>query len=221
MAWFRRRAPMRRRRFRRRRRVFKRRRAVRRRSGNMFCKFTKVSQVRVPTTSLSDWSLSFVPNDFSEYSSLAPNFEYIQFMTVGVKVLPEQNVSNNTTSICPTYCMLPWHRPEPSSTSVVSYQQYIASDRCKIYRQTERGRQSYVPSTLVYSEVTPGAPGEAHQIIWKPKIARAADPSKLPRIFTGIIAFQGDANAPAESTTTFNIITTAYVRCINQNLMPL
>lgn len=213
---------MRRRRFRRRGRIFKRkRRVLRRNRGTLFCKFTKVATLPVPLNAASDWSLSFVPSDFSEYTALAPNFEYIQFLKVRVRVVPEQNVSNNSTSRLPTYAMLPWHRPPPPG-SAITYTQFISSDRAKIFRGSQVGHQSYVPNTLVYSEPTAGGPsGEAHQMIWKPKIARASDNTKLPRIFSGIMAFQGDATISDGNNAYFNIFTDVWVKCVNQNtLMP-
>ncbi|AXL65884.1 putative capsid protein [Arboreal ant associated circular virus 1] len=218
MAWYRRRAPMRRRRFRRRKRIIRRRRFVRRNNkGSMFCKFTKVSTVDVPNNQTSIWNASFLPTDFDEFTKLAPNFEYVQFLKVKVRVLPMQSISNNSTSKIPSYCMLPWHRDDPP-TKTLSFNSFISQDRCKIYRQTERGKQMYVPNTLIEARASTATDSGAHTVYWKPRVERTTQTQELPRIFCGLIAFQGDAALTLQNGT-FDIITDVWVKCANQNTL--
>ncbi|UME38931.1 putative capsid protein [Italian wall lizard associated cyclovirus 1] len=220
MARFRRRFPLRRRRLRRRRRPLIRRRVRKFGKGNLFCKFTQVKSYEIPVNTTSDVSISFVPTEFPEYVSLANNFEYIQFLKVRVRVLPMQSVSNYSTSAVPAYAMLPWHRPQPPG-STITFNQFCSVDKAKIYRQTQVGRQTYIPNTLIYAVRDNQAvtDAEAHQIIWKPKIERAIDSSKLPTIYAGLLAFQTYTQAPVGATTKFNVVLDAYVKCGNQNIL--
>ncbi|UUG66206.1 capsid protein [Calfel virus LSF31_cyc880] len=221
MAGYRRRGIVRRRRFRGRRRIFRRRRPLRRRGkGTFYCKFTKSTTLEVPITSTSDWSASFVPSDFLEYTNLAAAFESIQFLKAKVRVLPCQNISNNSTSVVPSYCMLPWHRDSPPG-SALTFNQFVSSDHAKIYRMTERGKQMYVPNTLVLADGQSDKEGtkEGHQIVWKPVIERAIASGKLPRIYCGLVAFQGISTLPAGTKAYFDIITDVWVKCKNQNIL--
>lgn len=191
-----------------RRRTFRRRIA----RGTVHFKFTKVSEVQVPNSVTSTWGGSFRPGDFEEYKQLAPCFEAFKFNRIRIRVIPFQNVSNNSTSACPSYTMVPWHK---GGSVQAKFETYLSIDRAKVYRQTERGRMSFVPNVLV----TAGGDDAKHTFettVWKPRISRVADIEELPRIYCGLIAFQGDPSFEGR-TTTFNIITDVYVTAINQS----
>ncbi|AFS65278.1 putative capsid protein [Dragonfly associated cyclovirus 5] len=206
---------------RRRSRMFRRRyrRTRKRTSGTMWCKLTKVATVQVKNDSTSVWSGSFYPNDFPEYVSLAPNFEAIQFVKMRMRVMPLQNVSNNSTSQTPAYAMLPWHKGGPLQKA---FNTYLSVDKCKIYRQTQQGYQSYKCSVLQNAFTkSSSAISEDFSLAtvtkWCPRIERPNNmEAKQPQIYTGIVVFQGE-NTMAGRTTAFNIIQDVWVKCINQS----
>lgn len=207
----------------RKRRIFRRRyKRVSRRfnSGSMWCKFTKVATVEVPNDTTSVWEGSFVPDDFPEYTQLAPNFEAIQFYKQRIRVMPLQNVSNNSTSQLPAYTMLPWHKPGPLQKN---FNTYLSVDKAKMFKQTQSGRQTYVCAVLQtsLSKVDSGGNETASNFVtlkWRPRIERGwAAQSKFPRIYTGIIAFQGEQTMTGRKSA-FNIVMDVWVKCINQSV---
>ncbi|ADU76998.1 Cap protein [Cyclovirus PKgoat11/PAK/2009] len=206
-AVYRRRRVGRRRRFRRRRTYRKRRRLSK---GSFMCKLTKVSTYEVPNNATSTYSCSFLPSDFPEYKSLAPNFEYCKFIKQRVRVIPMQNVSNANTTIIPSYCILPWHK---GGEAKKSFNQVISSDRAKIYRQTERGQMIFTCNTWTQSSPDDVTVRGMNTIIWKPTVPY--DQTKFePRIYSGLVVWQGEGNLEGR-TSTFNVVEDVY--CIFSN----
>ena len=192
----------------RRRKYFRQRRRVAK--GSMYVKITKCSTVQVPNNTTSTWGTQFKPADLPEYEHLAPNFERVKFLRIKVRVIPMQNVSNSSTSLVPGYCMLPWHNPGGVQKD---FNTFLSCDRAKIYRQTERGHQSYVPNTLIHA-ASEGSGAAYQQMVWKPEIRRTTNVVDQPTIYAGLIAFQGDTTLEGR-TSTFNVIQDIY--CIFRN----
>ncbi|AGJ74757.1 capsid protein [Dragonfly associated cyclovirus 7] len=217
--------------FRRSKRVFRRYRRQRRRRlpfrrrlyrartkiGTLSCKLTKVSHVQVPNTTTTVWTISFNPKDFAEYLRLGPEFERCKFISVRVRVIPWQNVSNNSTSQVPNYCILPWHRPQAASGD---FEHYMSVDKARLYRQTQRGYMSFVPSTLTFTgDVASAEKKNNYQYLWKPTIMWNSEISSLqPKIYCGLIAFQGDPSMEGRNSD-FNIVIDCMVRFSNQSLL--
>ncbi|WBG01479.1 coat protein [army ant associated cyclovirus 5 170_4] len=223
MARFRRRVAYRKpvRRVRRRylRRAFRRRRIGRSRTGSMYCKFTKVASVTVENNVNSFWGASFLPTDFPEYNNIAKNFELCKFLRIRVRVIPLQNVANNSTSALPCYAMLPWHVP---ITYPKEFNFYLSVDKHKIRRQCEKGTQSYIPNLFVETPSgTPAQTSAPDQIVWKPEIRYHQNTSREPpRIYGGVIVFQGEQEFEGRKAS-FNIVTDVWVKFKNQSMMYL
>lgn len=216
MAKFRRRTGFRRvRRFRRRRFTGRRRRRYAVRSGDLRVRMLKRDTVIAQNKTINVKSLSFTLDDFAEYRNLYLNFEYVKVMKVIVTVRPQMNVSNNSTSKQSTYCMLPYHRAGPAAAS---YEAYLSSDKCKVYRSTAVGRQTYVPNVHVANSTdTPNASTDT--LIWRPNIYTTKDQAAHPRIYCGLVAID-TINSADEGVSGYEIFTEVRVIFKNQNIIP-
>lgn len=200
----------------RRRRIFRRRRRFTVRPSDLLCKLTKISTVRVDVTKVNVFSLSFLPQDFAEFTNLRDSFEMIKYLKVKVRVLPLQNVSNNTTSAMPAYCMLPWHRTGPASSE---FKNYLSVDKAKLFRGTQIGRQSYVPCNLLANSTDTAGAVSTDTIHWRPTLFIQSGQKAFPRIYTGLIAFQGDG-ALTSGEAIYNIIMDCWVVWKKQSTLP-
>lgn len=202
------------RKFRRRRVTLRRWRRYKQRSGDLHVKLIKRDNIDVKRSDLFARSLSFIMADFQEYAKLAPNFEYCKLKKVRVTIRPSMNVSNNSTSEQATYCMLPYHRPANNATS---YEAYLSSDKAKIFRNTQIGRQTYVPNVHVANATsTPNATTDT--LIWRPSIYTIKAQTSSPRIYTGIVAFDIVKTGDNE-TNGYDIFTELWVTFKNQQLL--
>lgn len=205
-----------------RRRYIRRRRVHRRRSGNLFCKLTKVSSYKVDPKVNSIWDGSFKMSDFPEHVALGKNFESVKVMRIRVTVLPMQNVSNNSTSIVLGYVMCPWHYPVDLPKA---FNDYLSSDKAKLYRQTAVGYQTYVPSmtTMTFFQAGGGTSfnNSFDKLNWRPTLRTVSSASSNigePRVYGGVIAFQGDDSVGATGGH-FNIKMDVWVKYNNQTRM--
>lgn len=186
----------------------------------MYAKLTKITTLAVPNSSTSSWGGSFLPNDFHEFQELIKQFERCKFYKVVIRVIPQQNISNNSTSRVPQYCILPWHRPVEAPKS---FNDVISVDRAKIRRQTQGVKMSFVPNCMYEAggtEYPPNVTKAFVSYIWKPEIYRIQTPTNqpvYPRIYCGFIAFQGEATLT--STSYFDIITDVYCIFKNQSVI--
>lgn len=206
-----------------RRRRFQRRRRYHRSSGNLFCKLTKISSYTVDPKLNNIWDGSFKMEDFPEFKKIYTNFESVKLYKVRVTVLPMQNVSNNSSSTVTSYCMVPWHYPIDLPKA---YNNYLSSDKARVFRQTAVGTQSYVPNVLTctsYRDMGAAAPFTSFDnIVWRPNLradSSTTDQATLPRVFAGIIAFQGDETVAGEAKPKFNIKMDVWVKFKNQTMM--
>lgn len=198
---------------RRRRRIFRRKRSRRVASGNLWVKLTKVTTIAVPTTQTSVWSAQVKPTDFPEFVNLAPNFEAFKFTKMRLRVMPMQNVSNNSSSLVPGYCILPWHQENPETKH---FNDYMSIDKAKYYRQTQAGHMTFVINTL--TAVRHAGVTALVQTKWKPRIELNSEAYAID-FYSGLIAFQGNAEIKPESKSYFNIITDVWCLLINQKTL--
>lgn len=182
------------------------------------CKFTKVSLFTVDNTKNEILDLGFLPTDFTEFSSLAKNFEFVKYLKVKVTVMPLQNVSNSSTSIMPAYAMTPWHY---NIALPKDFNAYLSMDKAKIRRGTQIGYQSYVPSIMLSSGINPNDPKAAYlsTVRWRPEIRTTTETGEaFPFIRTGIAAFQGSSDI-LNKTSAYNIKWDVFVKFSGQSIM--
>lgn len=195
-------------RFRRRpvRKIQRRRRRFRRRArrmGNLLCKLTRVVTIAVDPSKVQIQDLAVNPHDIQEYVNLGKQFEFCKFISCRVRVIPHQNVTNNSTSSLPNYCILPWHSATPPGST--GFTTYTSHDRAKVYRSTQKAHMNFVCSTAFESQIASKNASSFNTIKWKPDIRWDADKTLSPTIRTGILAFQGDADAPTGAKSKFTI----------------
>ncbi|AGC84156.1 putative capsid protein [Cyclovirus roach] len=216
---YRRRAP-----FRRRRRVGIRRGLVFRRSfhrrrrsqwsktPSMYCKLTRTIQYTHTNSALGLQSMQVRPSDFSEFTNQASNWERVKIYKLRVRVYPQQNVANNTTSRIPNYAMVPYHRP--TDTLTTTFPACLSIDRAKVYRGTSFGQMNYVP--LARIGVQTAGSGSVFKLIredWKPLVQIGSDATDV-NLYTGFIAFEGVEGLTGSSY--YTIVQDLYVKFIQQ-----
>lgn len=180
------------------------------------CKLTKVVSIEHAMGSTQIWNTSVQPKDFAEFLNLAPNFEAYRFKKMLVRVIPQQNVANNSTSRQGLYCMFPWHQPQPSGTN--SFNSYLSIDRAKIYNATERGKQIYninVLQSVKYDANT----NAADRVLWAPRIEIRSDQAYETRHFGGCIAFNTVANVDKDAKSYYDIVTDVWCDFYNQDII--
>lgn len=202
---------------RRRRGIFRRRRIPRRKfgNGNLYCKFTRVSSVSVALDKTSVWNTAIKPGDFAEWTRLYKNFEYSKWLKIRVRVIPLQNIANNSTSAVPCYIMLPYHTI--GTPTMTALDRYMSVDRAKIMRMTKAASQSYVPAVRVDVWNTIGGDAHWNKLEWRPTIFHDQG-CDTTQITAGLIAFQGETTL--KGTCNFNIIHDVYVKMGNQTILP-
>lgn len=208
------------------RRRLRRRRIVRRKRfrgfrpragrGTLRCKLTKLVTVQHTQSDTQIWSTYVQPKDFPEFLNLAPNFESYRMKKMLVRVIPHQNIANNSTSRVGAYCMFPWHQPPPSGTN--NFNAYISCDRAKIYNCTERGKQMYNMNVLQDMKYD-AATGSSERVLWSPRIEIRSDAAYETRHFGGCIAFNAVTNATEGAKAFFDIVTDVWIEFYNQDVI--
>ncbi|WBG01455.1 coat protein [Army ant associated cyclovirus 6] len=196
---------------RRRRRIFRRRRIHRPLTGTLYAKFTKTVVVKCSLPTTTTWGGPVTLGEFVEFNELIRQFEYFRPMRIRVRVLPLQNVSNNSTSSVPMYCIFPWHRPISITDD---FGKFLSIDKAKIRRQTSPVTMNFVPSIYTAALATENSI-YTNDIVYRPKIARSFGDMKYPVLYWGGLAFQGITGMTGESN--FNIVMDLYVRMYNQS----
>ncbi|ARO38305.1 capsid [Circovirus sp.] len=160
--------------------------------------------------------LDIRPIDFDEFGNLAPNFEAYRFTRCRVRILPQQNVSNNSTSLVPSYCLFPWHRPMPEATT---FNAYLSIDRAKIFRATGVGKMTFVPSVL-NSLATADGKGYTLETKFKPRIELVNNDSAYNVVFyTGGLGFQGIPDGEKGAKAHYNIVIDMWCTFYNQKTL--
>lgn len=197
----------------RRRKVFKRRSMRRRRRQPvLYVKITRSIHVNVEPQQEKNVSMQISLNDFAEHVNLAANFERVKVLRQVVRVFPQQNVSNSSTSRIGSYCLFPYHKPAPSTE--INFPTALSIDKAKVFRGTSVGRMSFVPaSRLAVDANLPAGTTNYSKTEWKPEfeIGSGATTSIL---YTGMFVAE-NINTPNVDAY-YTIIQDLYVRYKNQ-----
>lgn len=200
--------------YRRRRRGY--RRAPRTGRGLFRVKLTRFVSITQNVAKTTQMGLDVRPVDFEEFGKLAQNFEAFKFTRCRVRVLPQQNVANNSTSLLPAYCIFPWHRPLPADST---FNDFMSIDRAKIFRGTGCGKMMFVPS-IIASVGTSAGGTLTMETKWKPRLELVNDGTAYTCVFyTGALGFQGIPDAPADSKAHYNIIIDMWCTFYNQKTL--
>lgn len=149
---------------------------------------------------------------FPEWSNMRAVFQRTKINKIVVRVMPLQNVANNSTSTVPCYVVFPWHNNDvPAKTS---FNSMLSVDKHKVRRQTQGVSQSYVPSVQL-NTYNVQAGGSNGTVAWKPTLQHDWSGVEQIRIYGGIIGFQGDDSMEGRKTH-FNIFTDVYVEMQEQ-----
>ncbi|ADU77014.1 Cap protein [Cyclovirus NGchicken15/NGA/2009] len=183
--------------------------------GNLYAKFTRIHTIVVQNELNTTWDCSFQLGQFSEWTRIGSNFEMTKVNKVVVKVIPMQNVSNNSTSSVPSYCIYPWHYGVPIPKD---FGTLLSVDKAKIRPQTVPLTMSFVPNTISPAQNTSSNEFTAPVINWKPTVQWTTTAQDQPLIRCGALGFQGDPSATGRSTR-FNIVTNVYVEMRNQSII--
>ncbi|AGJ74755.1 capsid protein [Dragonfly associated cyclovirus 6] len=194
----------------RRRRVLRRPRAGR---GNYRFKFTVLSSITQGLDKTGIYNVSFKPKDFNEFVNLAANFEAYRFTRQRVRVLPQQNVSNNSSSLIGDYVIFPWHRPSPSN---YTFNDFLSVDKAKVFRGTGCGSMTFVPAVLVSTAATGVGGANYVKTTYKSRIEIITKDSIDVDHYTGVIGFQALSDAPEGSKAHYNVVTDVWCTMYNQ-----
>ncbi|BAS01236.1 capsid protein [Cyclovirus TsCyV-1_JP-NUBS-2014] len=197
---------------RRRRPTYRRKKAGR---GSFRFKFTRLISITQDLAKTSLHDLSFQPNDFAEFTNLAANFEAYRFTKLRIRVLPQQNVSNNSSSLIGDYALLPWHRGVPTN---FKFDDFISVDKAKIYRGTTCSSMTFVPSTLdqtLYQDKV----GNFCKVAYRPRIEITDAQSLGIQHYTGLMAMQALTDAPDNAKAHYNLIYDVWCTMINQQTL--
>lgn len=212
--------------YRRPRRSIRRRRMFRKRSfarrslgrGNIRIKLTRTDTLAIPLDATSFQSFECSPSDFPEFSNIAPNFEAYRFTKLRARVIPHQNVSNNSTSSVPLMAILPWHHAAPAHEGT-TFNDYVSIDKAKIYRQTQAARMTFNMNTLVAAVYDAGGgPTTAAVTAWGKRIELDSDAYKIMH-YSGLVAWQKSENAEAGAKSYFTIIRDVWCTLYNQKTL--
>lgn len=183
---------------------------------NLRFKFTKVDSLDVTLNDNHSYWINFTPDSLPEYVQLAPNFECCKFTKVVVRVMPMQNVSNNTTSQMPAYCMVPW-KDKPSLLSK-GFSSIMSVDKARMYRGTACGRQTYIPAchSYTYQDTTATEKSSPDRIVYRPVIRFTRANNDID-LYCGLIMFQGFADMAQDYKAHYNIKIDVYGVFYNQS----
>ncbi|ADD62452.1 capsid protein [Human associated cyclovirus 2] len=209
-----RRMPQRRNRFvRSRRRVFKRRLRFRRRPiSTLFTKLTRSVQVYSDARTGGVASLHQTLEQFSEHKNLAPNFERVKIYRLNVRVFPQQNVANNTSSRVTNYAIVPYHRPlvKPATPN---FPTCLSIDKSKIRRMTQFGRMSFVPAVRLGTDTETSTLYNTTK--WRPEFDIGVDADK-EILYCGFLCFEGDSTIAESHPVNFTVVMDLFVKYKNQ-----
>lgn len=205
---------MRRRRFVRRKKIFRRYRPGR---GVYRFKFTRVTTVKHTLATAHIWSSAFAPQDIPEFVELAPNFEKYRFRKCAIRVMPSQNVMNNTTSRMSVYCMFPWKRPLPSTSN--SFTSFLSMDKAKVFRDTQVGRGIYNVNALQGLKYDGSGSALSEKVTWAPLIEIKNGQAATLNHYAACVAWKEVADAPQDATAYYDIVIDYYVDLINQDII--
>nr|WBG01473.1 coat protein [Army ant associated cyclovirus 2] len=200
----------------RRRRILRARRFRRPRPGrgNFRVKLTKIVTVAHTADSTQMFSLGVQPKDFTEFLNLAPNFEAYRMKKMLVRIVPQANVSNNTTSANGVYCLLPWHQPTPSVEN--SFNSFLSVDRAKVYRGTERGKQIYNMNVLQGMNYDST---DLERVLWSPRIEIRNDSAYETRHFSGLFIMNRIEGKTKEDVYRYDVIQDVWIEFYNQDVI--
>nr|QHN64369.1 capsid protein [Cyclovirus sp.] len=187
-----------------------RRRFHRRRTPHLACKITRTLTIDVAANSDNIYAMNVTLDAFAEHRNLAPNFERVKVLRQNIRVFPQQNVANNSTSRVGTYAIVPYHKPIPASP--ISFATAVSIDRAKIYRCTEKGRMSFVPAARLSADATPN--NLSIRTDWRPEFEIGTG-ATLPHLYTGFISVE-NLGADVTIGPKFVIIQDLYVIYKNQ-----
>lgn len=204
---YRRRKPVRARR----RRAVRRYRKPRAKPGSMYCKLTRIASFSVQNDANEVYYVRCKLEDFPEWKNMAAVFERTKVLKMVGRVMPLQNVANNSTSTVPAYVMFPWHKGDFAKAN--DFNSMLSIDKHKLRRQTQMCSQTYVPSTLLDGYVS-GTTGSYSTVCWRPTINNTQG-GGTQLIYGGCVGFQGDSSMEGRQTH-FNIIIDLYVKMIEQ-----
>ncbi len=206
---FRRKPVYRRRRFKPvRRRVYRKRRPT----PALYIKLTRTVQIAVAPNTEFNYSFQVSLNDFAEHINMAPNFERVKVLRQDIRVYPQQNVSNTSTSRVGNYCLFPYHRPAP--TTAINFPTALSIDKAKVFRGTQKGRQSYVPATRVVTDST-GGTNQASRTDWKPEF-EITNAQSLNIMYTGMMVVENLGVPLGGATAYYTVVMDMWVRYKNQ-----
>lgn len=177
----------------------------------MYCKLTRTVQAVVPPNTEYNLALHVTLNDFAEHINLAPNFERVKVLRQTVRVFPQQNVSNTSTSRVGNYCLLPYHKPTP--VTPINFPTALSIDKAKIYRCTKVGRMSFVPATRLDADAAPT--NQTIRTDWRPEF-EIGTTATLPILYTGMFCVENIGVAVGGSNAYFTLVQDLYVRYKNQ-----
>ncbi|ADD62474.1 capsid protein [Human associated cyclovirus 7] len=187
---------------------------------------TQLVQANVTKNELKELHIDLA--NFTEFNRLQDSFEYFVPRLVVHTIIPQQNVSNTSTSAVPPYCMFPYHKNIPSTG--VGWTDYLSVDKAKLYRGTQVGRMAFVPSIGMLNNVEINCVGSDcklnkfyRQDIFRPKLrcpdSNAPEASQLPRLFCGGVCFAGNSFLKESDKSYFMIKTDVYLTLYNQNTL--
>ncbi|AXL65890.1 putative capsid protein [Fly associated circular virus 1] len=192
--------------------AFRRRKSQWRRTPSLYCKLTRTIQYSHVSSATAIQSMQVRPNDFAEYQNQAANWERVKIYRLRVRVFPQQNVANNTTSRCPNYAFVPYHRPVDTLTA--TFPTCLSIDRAKVYRGTQFGQMNFVP--LARMGVQTAGTGAVVKLIhedWKPTLQIGTDATDV-NLYTGFIAYEGIDGLTG--STYYTVVQDLYVKFIQQ-----
>lgn len=150
---------------------------------------------------------------FAEFKNLAPNFERVKVNRLVVRVLPHQNVSNNSTSRVANYCVFPYHKNFESPNP--TFEAALSVDKAKVYRVTQKAVRSFVPCTYCADVPSNPAGSTSYEgIRWKPEFIIDRTTNTMVT-YNGAMAFEKIDGATEENKTHFTIIFDIY--CVFKN----
>lgn len=190
-----------------------RRRLRRKKTPTLYVKLTRTVQITVPSATEYNYALHVTLNDFAEHINLAASFERVKVLRQTVRVYPQQNVSNTSTSRVGNYCLLPYHKPAP--TTAINFPTALSIDKAKIYRGTAKGRMSFVPAARVDVDATGTPASQTVQTSWRPEFEISAGPT-LPILYTGMLVVENIGITVPPVVSYYTLVQDLYVRYKNQ-----
>nr|ADY17983.1 capsid protein [Dragonfly associated cyclovirus 1] len=197
---------------------FRRRRRYHRRiTGNFSMKITKMESYSPDISKVVELPVTFTGKDFPEFQTIAPCFEAYRVHKITCTVYPQQNVATrDQTTIMPAYCMFPWPGPVPAAQG--KFNNFLSVDKCKVFRGTQVGYQTYVPNTLSTVYDIDGA-SSTTRTSWRPRIEVTSDDAYKVVHYGGCVGMQGIGDGlPKGATAHYNLKYDIYLTFYNQKI---